>query len=424
MLKYSLKYSLRSLLRELVRGLPARRLVYPALRASERSAEALAAAVARRCRLLGLAVPPAVSDAGLMSKTDVRTAPQRYLRPRAWGSLVRNRIRTSGSSGQPLTLVQDLGCVIREEAFVHRQLCWMGYQPGQRRAWLRGDVVCDAQPADGRYWCYDWPGRMLMMSSYHLSAATLGAYCAELERYDPAVLHAYPSSVAALAAWLLAEGRVYRGKALLGIMTSSETLDSAVRAQVEAAFGVRVYDWYGQAERVAAIGTCEHGSYHLLTDYSQVELLPAGEDCYELVGTSLNNRAMRLERYRTGDLVRLAAAPCACGRVFPALHSVVGRKEQVLQLADGRLIGRLDHVFKGAERVLEGQIVYHGSAGFELRVVPAAGYGAADAAALVAAFLERVPAVPVRVEAVAAIARGANGKFEFICVAGDAAGAP
>jgi hypothetical protein len=34
-----------------------------------------------------------------------------------------------------------------------------------------------------------------------------------------------------------------------------------------------VFDWYGQAERVAAIGTCEHGSYHVLTDYSGVALL-------------------------------------------------------------------------------------------------------------------------------------------------------
>src|SRR5438067_9016 len=62
-------------------------------------------------------------------------------------------------------------------------------------------------------------------------------------------------------------------RALRGVMTSSETLEPDVRASVEQAFGVRVFDWYGQAERVAAIGTCEHGSYHVLTDYGDAALL-------------------------------------------------------------------------------------------------------------------------------------------------------
>jgi hypothetical protein len=29
-------------------------------------------------------------------------------------------------------------------------------------------------PRDGRYWCRDWVGNMLMMSSYHLSNETIG----------------------------------------------------------------------------------------------------------------------------------------------------------------------------------------------------------------------------------------------------------
>jgi phenylacetate-CoA ligase len=78
-------------------------------------------------------------------------------------------------------------------------------------------------------------------------------------------------------------------------MTSSETLEPEVRAAVEQAFGVRVFDWYGQSERVAAIGSCEHGSYHVMTDYSGVALLETDKrDAWELVGTSLNNLAMPL----------------------------------------------------------------------------------------------------------------------------------
>jgi phenylacetate-CoA ligase len=402
---FSLRATLRGLLREAVRGVWARWFIYPQLAANERDATRLRLANARRMRKLHLAfdvAPP------LIDKAAVRAAPARFVRPRRWGSLLRATIRTSGTSGTPLAITQSLSCVIREEAFVYRQLRWIGYRHGQRRAWLRGDIVCPAQPKQPVYWCRDWAGNMLLLSSYHLMESTIGAYIDALERFDPVVLHAYPSSVAALAAWLNARGRRYRGAALRGVMTSSETLMPDVRAAVRAAFGVPVFDWYGQAERVAAIGTCEQGRYHLLSDYSVAEVLESGE----LVGTSLNNSAMHLARYRTGDTVKLGGAACPCGRVFPVVDAVAGRQEDVIVLPDGRRIGRLDRVFQGQQDALvEGQVVYRGDGRFTLRVVTV---GPFDDAALLAAFRLRVSGVDVQVEHVDAIPRGPNGKFAFV----------
>jgi phenylacetate-CoA ligase len=402
---FSLRATLRGLLREAVRGVWARWFIYPQLAANERDGTRLRLANARRMRKLKLAfdvAPP------LIDKAAVRAAPARFVRPRRWGSLLRATIRTSGTSGTPLAITQSLSCVIREEAFVYRQLRWIGYRHGQRRAWLRGDIVCPAQPNKPVYWCRDWAGNMLLLSSYHLMESTIGAYIDALERFDPVVLHAYPSSVAALAAWLNARGRRYQGQALLGVMTSSETLTPDVRAAVRAAFGVPVFDWYGQAERVAAIGTCEQGRYHLLSDYSVAEVLADGE----LVGTSLNNSAMALARYRTGDTVTLGGAACPCGRVFPVVDAVAGRHEDVIVLPDGRRIGRLDRVFQGQQDALvEGQVVYRGAGRFTLRVVTARPF---DDAALLAAFRLRVPGVAVEVEHVDAIPRGPNGKFAFV----------
>jgi phenylacetate-CoA ligase len=425
---YSLKVSLRSLARELARNFWGRTFVYPALAANERSAQKLAGYVARRARKLMVAVPPDATRlarvdaaATLLSKAELRADARRFVRPRGPGSLIRNTIKTSGTSGSPLTLVQAIGAVIREEAFVYRQLRWIGYRHGQRRAWIRGDIVCPDHPPDGRYWCRDYVGNMLMMSSYHLSSATIGAYVDALERFDPVVIHAYPSSIAALAGWLGGAGRRYQGRALKGVMTSSETLAPDVRAAVEQAFGVPVFDWYGQAERVAAIGTCEHGRYHVLTDYSGVELLAEGggapDGACELVGTSLNNAAMPLARYRTGDTVVPGSEPCPCGRVFPTVKAVLGRQEKIITLPDGRIIARLDRIFQGHDgHLVEGQVLYRGEGRFTLRVVTHDGFGALDAAALVHKFLLRVPGVQVDVQQVAAIPRGPNGKFEFIAV--------
>jgi phenylacetate-CoA ligase len=425
----SLKFSLRSLGRELVRNIWGRLFVYPALARNERSRETLAGYVAARAAKAGVALdgdpfslPRLAPGTPLLTKQELRQHPERLLRPRRFGSLIRTTIKTSGTSGTPLTIVQSIGNMVREEGFVHRQLRWIGWRQGQPRAWIRGDIVCADHPQDGRYWCRDWVGNMLMMSSYHLSNDTIGAYIAALEAYEPVVIHAYPSSIAALAAWLNARGRRYGGRALKGVMTSSETMEPEVRAAVEQAFGVRVFDWYGQSERVAAIGTCEHGSYHVLTDYSGVALLETEQaGAWELVGTSLNNLAMPLQRYRTGDTVLPGIddgnTACPCGRVFPTVKAVLGRQEQVITLPDGRMIGRLDRIFQGHDRhLVEGQVVYRGNGRFLLRVVTTEGWSERDAQAMVDKFLLRVPGVDVTVAQVDAIPRGPRGKFAFVVV--------
>ena len=88
-------------------------------------------------------------------------------------------------------------------------------------------------------------------------------------------------------------------------------------------------------------------------------------------------------------------------------------------LPDGRIIARLDRVFQGHDRhLIEGQVLYGSDGRFRLRIVATPGFTAANEAALVAAFLLRVPGVEVLVERVQAIARGPNGKFEFIAVEG------
>jgi phenylacetate-CoA ligase len=429
---YSLKCSLRSLGRELVRNFWGRVFIYPLLSANERSRRTLAAYVAGRAQALdvpldgdGTTLPILHPTVPMLTKHEVRLYPERLVRPRGPGSWIRSRIKTSGTSGTPLTVVQTLGNMIREDGFTYRQLRWIGYRHGQRRAWIRGDIVCPDHPLDAVYWCRDWVGNMLLMSSYHLSTETIGRYIDALEAFDPVVIHAYPSSIAALASWLNAAGRRYRGASLLGVMTSSETLEPGVRSAVEQAFGVKVFDWYGQSERVAAIGTCEHGRYHVMTDYGGVGLLELdGESgACELVGTTLNNAAMPLVRYRTGDRVIPDEHPhdCPCGRVFPTVKAVIGRQEKIVTLPDGRIIARLDRIFQGHDRhLVEGQVLYRGDGQFVLRVVATEGFTDADAQALVDKFLLRVPGVAVRVERVAAIPRGPNGKFEFITFATDA----
>jgi phenylacetate-CoA ligase len=95
--------------------------------------------------------------------------------------------------------------------------------------------------------------------------------------------------------------------------------------------------------------------------------------------------------------------------------AVIGRQERSVTLPDGRIVARLDRVFQGHDRhLIEGQVLYANDGSFRLRVVVSRDFTAIEEAALVQAFLLRVPGVDVAVERVPAIPRGPNGKFEFI----------
>jgi phenylacetate-CoA ligase len=324
---------------------------------------------------------------------------------------------TSGTTGSPLTVKQDLAAICREKAFAWRQLIWAGYRPGDRRAWIRGDMVVPVWVRSSPYWRQNFAEKMLMMSSYHLSEESAASYVSALGQFDPHIIQAYPSSIEFLARHVLASGREYAGASLRAIVTSSESLSSDQRSLLEAAFRCPVFDWYGQLERVAAIGTCEKGRYHLLSDYSYVELLPTGQGTAEIVGTGFSNWCMPLIRYRTGDHVELPArqSACECGRSFPIIERVIGRREDVVKLPDGRVIGRLDHIFKGVTGILEAQIRQDEPDRVRILVVAAVPDTEQIRKRLTVNAHERLgTAVVVEVHFVSAIARSPNGKLQGV----------
>jgi len=418
---YSLKFTFRSLFRDVIRGLPARLFVYPRLKKNEFSFENLSLYTKQADgnvskNLNSLSVIGKKSDC--IDKDTVRADPEKFTAPRSLRTIVRTTIKTSGSTGRPLTIVQDFWAVVKEEAFVYRQLRWTGYRHRDRRVWLRGDVVCSNNPNNRIFGCRDWWTNTLMLSSYHLSASTIAGYVNTIRDFNPVLIQAYPSSIYGIAAWMLANNVRYTGKSLLAIVTSSETLEAHMKISIEKAFNCSVFDWYGQAERVVAIGTCERGKHHVLTDYGITELLPVEDGLYELVGTGYNNRAMPLAKYRTGDIVDVGMESCSCKRIFPVIKKVIGRRDRTIVLSDGRIIGRLDHVFKGIENVVEGQVVYRGNNCFVLRVVPGAHWDYKDAELMKAQLQERVHGAQVIVETVSSIPRGPNGKFEFVRLEG------
>jgi len=184
------------------------------------------------------------------------------------------------------------------------------------------------------------------------------------------IIQAYPSSVVTLAKYLEIHDRYYPGK-LKSIITSSERLTQADRALIEARFKCKVFDWYGMFERVAAIANCEYGRYHILTDYSHVELTDCGNGLHEIVGTNFNNHLYPLIRYRTGDHVVLSKEDsCPCGRTFPVIDHIKGRVADYLLGEDGQKIYSLYHIEKGVQGLIATQYVQNTA--HEIRVLAVA----------------------------------------------------
>ena len=282
------------------------------------------------------------------------------------------RGRTSGTTGASLPLCQDLDAVTHEHAFIRRQLEWAGYRDRERRAWFRGDMIVPVSARRAPFWRYNAGENMLMLSSYHLSEDSCPAYLQALRSFEPVIVQAYPSSIAYLARWLWNRGDTARIPGLRAVVTSSETVTDEQREHIETVFGVRVYDWYGLAERVAAIGTCEHGRYHIIPDYGFVELLPTDDGAFEIVGTGFGNSLMPLVRYATRDTLEPvdAGESCGCGRAFPLVRRVWGRLDDLVVTPDGRHVGACLHgwIFEGIQGIAEGQIVQRHAGAVEIRV--------------------------------------------------------
>lgn len=330
---------------------------------------------------------------------------------------VRMPAYTSGTTGSPMRTWRTPRSIAYEQALLERQLRWAGWRRGQRRVWLRGDVVVPLSETRPPFWRHNVVEQMLMCSSFHLSETNAPRYIEAIETYDPVVIQAYPSSIAYLARWMADRGRHYRGKSLRGIVTSSERLTNAMRLVCSEAFGASLFDWYGQSERVAAIGTCEYGRYHLIEDGGYAELLPQPDGTAAIIATAFENRAMPLIRYRTGDCVLPAPAGerCRCGRAFRLIEAIFGREADAIVTSNGREHVMLDFIFDHVIGLQEAQIVQEEIDVVDILMVLRPGTSLRDVEIVRSRALERLgPGVQVRLHAVPSITRTAAGKFELI----------
>ena len=322
---------------------------------------------------------------------------------------------TSGTTGGGLRFATTQEALIQQWATWWRYRRWHGIGVETWCGYFGGRQVVPVAQAEAPFWRRNSPMRQILFSAYHINDATLPLYIEELRRRRLPWIHGYPSIIATVASHLI-ERKEELGYNLKWVTLGAENLLPQQSRMIHQAFGVGPLQHYGQAEAIGNASECPQGRLHVDEDFSAFELVyDATIDMHRIVGTNFSNPAAPLLRYDVGDYGTLDTLGCPCGRPGRILSELDGRLEDYVLLADGRKIGRMDHVFKDLVRIREAQIYQRMAGELIIRVMPANDYAEADEALLLRELRKRIGDEPiVRFEYPAALVRSSTGKLRFV----------
>jgi phenylacetate-CoA ligase len=218
---------------------------------------------------------------------------------------------------------------------------------------------------------------------------------------------------------MLATGTTLTRGQLKAVFTSSESLLAFQREDIEEAFGAKVWDRYGSAEFAVSMTGCPEQNLHVDMEYCIVEVEEIEETDEwvrgQLLVTGLANNATPFIRYRIGDVGTRLKGTCPCGRPGDVFLDVDGRVEDFIVTPSGRMIGRMDHIFKSMGSVEEAQILQTTPDAIDVVFVPGLGFDMAAESKLRREIRTRLgDEITVDLHAVAAIDREPNGKFRAV----------
>jgi len=322
---------------------------------------------------------------------------------------------TGGTTGTPMLIWRDLISVGNHHAFFRRQMDWAGIGMRDKMAILTGRLIVKPDKKNVRLYAYDPFMKELILSTYHLSKDTAKGYAEVIRRHNIKAIDGYPSAVYLLAKTCLDSGIELK---LRSALTSSETLTESMRNTISQAFKCRVYDYYGSAERTCIIHTCEHGSYHVIPEYGLTELIPVDDSAdgrCRVISTGFWNMAMPLIRYDMGDILWKSDKDCSCGRAYPVIKSISGRKGDVIRTPSGREFGAaiLTHLLYGTNHMLESQIIQDALDHLIIEYVPTEKFSNKDVDDFKGLLAKHLPSeLRVDMRQVEAVKRTSNGKIK------------
>jgi phenylacetate-CoA ligase len=208
---------------------------------------------------------------------------------------------------------------------------------------------------------------------------------AQLNEFKPTHLTAYASTLHALAR-SAEQGELKLKGDLQQITNISERLAPHAREKYTALFGAKILDDYAMGECLFLSNGCLDGpGMHVNADWAILENVdetgqpvPPGTTGAKVLLTNLANHIQPFIRYEITDRLVMADPPCNCGSLFPKILRVEGRASDQLWLATPEgpkpLSPLLLHL--GIEQMVEVreyQLVQHEPGEILIRVEPLGG---------------------------------------------------
>jgi phenylacetate-CoA ligase len=365
------------------------------------------------------AIREMLSEIPPLEKWVYRDHPEAFLaRDLSRGSLVSGY--TSGTTGSALPLWCTPEALAEEYASVWRMRRSCGVaSPREPNLTFNGSMIVPFDQTEPPFWRTSAYDRRTLFSVYHMAPENLPAYIDAAHNLPARYVEGYPSAIHLVARSMLREGRPIPPGRITAVFTSSESLLAFQRQTIEKAFNAPVRDRYGVSEKCVSMTECEQGFLHVDMEFGIVEVEGEpdadGSVTGPLVVTGLASDATPMLRYRIGDVGTRMGKPCACGRLGDVFEHVDGRIEDYVLTPDGRLIGRLDHIFKQQYQVAEAQILQETRDAIDILLVPREGYGDASSALLIKEARARLGSeIEIRIRTVDHIPREPNGKFRAV----------
>jgi phenylacetate-CoA ligase len=248
-------------------------------------------------------------------------------------------VRTSGSSGEPLTIYRTWLEDKLQYLFRLRTFGAFGVRHRDRIV----AVGVGGRPDSGDAKVI---GRSLRALGFHGWQLVDGLQeparvAVQVREACPDVLIGLPGMLDRLTAPELAE--VIAGVRPRLVVIGGEVATPAMRLRIREAFAAPLLETYGSHECPLIAWECRHsGDLHTCDDGVLVEVLQDGRPAEpgergEVVLTNLHAYAMPFIRYRIGDIATRAEV-CGCGLPFGSVGEIQGRMIDYFPLPDGRLL--------------------------------------------------------------------------------------
>jgi phenylacetate-CoA ligase len=247
------------------------------------------------------------------------------------------RVMTSGSTGVPLTLLQDEDNLIHEAASYARVFEQAGIRPGDRICRINSDFTRPEFATTVQLLPCATELAVFNLLDVHRNWSS--TFVHSFARWEPVAVFGNPSDVEA-ATLLLRDAR-WQGS-VRSVLTAGENLSARSRRVIQETFDAPVFDIYSMQELRGLAWQCQQGTMHVNEDRVIVDSIREPGRDPELLITTLTNRTMPLIRYRTADLGEYRSAksdPCACGRSLGRITAFDGRDRGFVALPDGKLVG-------------------------------------------------------------------------------------